>query len=129
MSKLITGALFSGLGDGAKFVKLDWVESQIEEKLGFRPFYGTINLRLDKASIDIVRKLKDNEGAKIVPPDPKFCIAKTFKAKIMGKVEGAIILPEATVHGEDTLELLAPINLREALNLEDGQQVEVEIEA
>ena len=80
MSKLITGALFSGLGDGAKFVKLDWVESQIEEKLGFRPFYGTINLRLDKASIDIVRKLKDNEGAKIIPPDPKFCIAKTFRA-------------------------------------------------
>jgi len=129
LSKLITGALFSGLGDGAKFVKLDWVESQIKEKLGFRPYYGTINLRLDRASIDIVRKLKDNEGVKIVPPDPKFCVAKTFKAKIMGKVEGAIILPEATVHGKDTLELLAPINLREALDLEDGQQVEVEIEA
>jgi len=129
LPKLITGALFSGLGDGAKFVKLDWVESQIEEKLGFRPFYGTINLRLDKASIDIVRKLKDNEGAKIIPSDPKFCIAKTFRAKIMGKVEGAIILPEATVHGEDTLELLAPVNLREELNLEDGQLVEVEIEA
>ncbi len=129
MPKLITGALFSGLGDGAKFVKLDWVESQIEEKLGFRPFYGTINLRLDKASIEIVRELKDNEGVKIVPPDPKFCIAKTFRAKIMGKVDGAIILPEATIHDEDTLELLAPINLREALNLEDGQLVEVEIEA
>ena len=128
MSKLITGALFSGLGDGAKFVKLDWVESQIEEKLGFRPYYGTINLRLDKASIAIVRKLKDNDGTKIVPLDPKFCIAKTFKARIMGRVEGAVILPEATVHGNDTLELLAPINLREALNLKDGQQVDVEIE-
>ena len=129
MSKLITGALFSGLGEGAKFVSLDWVESQIEEKLGFKPFYGTVNLRLDRVSIDIVRKLKDNEGTKIVPLDPKFCIAKTFKARIMGKVEGAVILPEATVHGNDILELLAPINLREALNLEDGQQVDVEIEA
>jgi len=129
LSKLITGTLFSGLGDGAKFVSLDWVESQIEEKLGFKPFYGTVNLRLDRASIAIVRKLKDNDGTKIVPPDPKFCIAKTFRAKIMGKVEGAVILPEATVHGKDTLELLAPINLREALNLEDGQQVDVEVEA
>ncbi len=128
MSKLITGALFSGLGDGAKFVRLDWVETQIEEKLGFKPFYGTVNLRLDTVSIDIVRKLKDTEGAEIVPLDPKFCIAKTFKAKIMGKVEGAVILPEATSHGKDTLEILAPINLREALDLEDGQLVEVEIE-
>lgn len=129
MPKLITGILFSGLGNGAKFVKLDWVESQIEEKLGFRPYYGTINLRLDRESIDLVRKLKDDEGVKIVPPDPKFCIAKTFKAKIMGKVQGAIILPEATVHAEDTLELIAPINMREELDLKDGQQVEVEIEA
>ncbi|MCH8022396.1 MAG: CTP-dependent riboflavin kinase [Thaumarchaeota archaeon] len=129
MPKLITGVLFSGLGDGAKFVRLDWVESQIEEKLGFRPYHGTINLRLDMESIDLVRKLKDDDGVKIVPPDPKFCIAKTFKAKIMGKVEGAIILPEATVYGEDTLELLAPINMREELDLKDGQQVEVEIEA
>jgi len=129
LPKLITGTLFSGLGDGAKFVKLDWVESQIEEKLGFRPYHGTINLRLDMESIDLVRKLKDDDGVKIVPPDPKFCIAKTFKAKIMGKVQGAIILPEATVHAEDTLELLAPINMREELDLKDGQQVEVEIEA
>ena len=129
MPKLITGILFSGLGDGAKFVRLDWVESQIEEKLGFRPYHGTINLRLDRDSIDLVRKLKDDEGVKIVPPDPKFCIAKTFRARIMGKVQGAIILPEATVHAEDTLELLAPINMREELDLKDGQQVEVEIEA
>ena len=129
MPKLITGVLFSGLGDGAKFVRLDWVESQIEEKLGFRPYHGTINLRLDRDSIDLVRKLKDDEGVKIVPPDPKFCIAKTFRARIMGKVQGAIILPEATVHAEDTLELLAPINMREELDLKDGQQVEVEIEA
>lgn len=129
MPKLITGILFSGLGDGAKFVRLDWVESQIEEKLGFRPYHGTINLRLDMESIDLVRKLKDDEGVKIVPPDPKFCIAKTFRARIMGKVQGAIILPEATVHAEDTLELLAPINMREELDLKDGQQVEVEIEA
>ena len=129
MPKLVTGALFSGLGDGAKFVRLDWVESQIEEKSGFKPFYGTVNLRLDRASVEIVTTLKDNEGTKIIPLDPKFCIAKTFKARIMGKVEGAVILPEATVHGEDTLELLAPINLREELNLEDGQQVDVEIEA
>lgn len=124
----IVGVLFSGVGDGAKFVKLDWVGTQIEEKLGFRPYHGTINLRLHEEDIIHVKKLKENEGTRIVPPDPKFCEAKTFNAKIMGKVEAAIILPDATVHGDDTLELLAPINIRRELNLKDGELVEVEIE-
>ena len=40
------GTVFSGEGNGKKFVDLPWVKQQIEEKLGFSPYLGTLNLRL-----------------------------------------------------------------------------------
>ncbi|MEM2419584.1 MAG: DUF120 domain-containing protein, partial [Candidatus Bathyarchaeia archaeon] len=37
----VKGKVFSGTGEGSKFVGLKWVKNQIEEKLGFTPFKGT----------------------------------------------------------------------------------------
>ena len=46
---------------------------------------------------------------------------------IEGKIRGAIVVPEVTRYGEDVVELLAPVYLRRALKLRDGDQVTVEI--
>ncbi len=44
------GTVFSGKGEGRKFIELPWVKRQIEEKLGFTPYSGTLNIRLIKRS-------------------------------------------------------------------------------
>ena len=44
----LAGRVFTGQGEGKKYVSLSWVKHQIKEKLGFDPYPGTLNLRLDE---------------------------------------------------------------------------------
>jgi CTP-dependent riboflavin kinase len=46
----LEGHLCSGLGEGAGFIALDWVEHQFHAKLGFAPYPGTLNLNLAGAT-------------------------------------------------------------------------------
>jgi hypothetical protein len=43
---ILSGTLVSGARQAAFFTQLDWVQSQCLDQLGFRPFPGTLNLRL-----------------------------------------------------------------------------------
>jgi riboflavin kinase len=119
------GRVFSGKGEGAEFVNLSWASKQIEEKLGFTPCLGTLNIRLDEKSIKIRKALKDATGAEILPI-PGFCRGKIFGAKIMN-VECAIVIPEVPGYPEDVLEVVSSTSLREKLHLVDGSSVEVKV--
>ena len=46
----LNGAIFSGGGNGKKFLELPWVKQQIREKLGFTPYPGTLNVKLNEKS-------------------------------------------------------------------------------
>lgn len=45
----------------------------------------------------------------------------------MGKIHGAVVMPQVPNYPDDLVEVLAPVNLREALRLKDGDAVEVAI--
>jgi riboflavin kinase len=121
---VLKGKVFSGNKRGTLFVDLPWVKKQINEKLGFTPYIGTLNLRLpNKTALD---RLREAEGI-IIVPEKGYCEGKCFKALIMKKVEGAVVLPGVPDYPPDLLEVLAPVNLRKKLGLRDGMEVEVTI--
>ncbi len=78
---VFVGTVFSGKGEGKKFISLPWVKSQIKEKLGFSPYAGTLNIRLNSES---ARKkiLLGNEGAIWIEPKKGYCPGVMFKAQI-----------------------------------------------
>ncbi|MGB9959550.1 MAG: DUF120 domain-containing protein [Candidatus Bathyarchaeales archaeon] len=118
----IRGKVFSGTGEGAKFIELPWVKRQIEEKLGFTPYPGTLNIKLPK---DEVKKiLKRAKSIEILPAEG-YCPGKCFKAHLSNGLECAIVLPEVKGYPEDVIELIAPVNLREKMKLKDGDILEV----
>jgi CTP-dependent riboflavin kinase len=128
---IIRGTVFSGLGQGGFFSQLDWVKQQCRDKLGFVPFPGTLNLKVDQESLNVVKKLRAREGINIVPPSPDFCQAKSFPISING-IEAAIIIPEAEhftgdVHSWDVIEVIAPVNIKQALSVKDGDQLTITI--
>lgn len=126
----LKGRVFSGFGEGGFYVSLEHYRKQFKEKLGFDPYPGTLNLKLDADSMKARRILTVKDGIRIEPYSDGqkcYCGAKCFMVLIEGKIRGAIVVPEVTRYGDDVIELLAPVYLRRALKLRDGDQVTVEI--
>lgn len=116
----------SGVQKASFFTQLDWVQEQCERKLGFRPYPGTLNLRMDVLDEDrsTLKELRNEDGIQLVPPDSKFCAANVLPVYV-GGVKGAIVIPaeEVDVHDKDIIEVLAPLRLRDALSVKDGDLV------
>jgi riboflavin kinase, archaea type len=119
----ISGAVFSGKGEGKKFVALPWVQHQIRQELGFSPYLGTLNLRLSAQNIAKRVQLEKSEGITI-KPEKGFFAGKLYPAHI-GNIECAVIVPIVPNYPADILEVVAESCLREKLKLEDGDCVSV----
>ena len=48
-----SGKVTVGLGEGAFFLKQKQYADSFRKKLGFRPFAGTLNVRLDEDGVDV----------------------------------------------------------------------------
>jgi riboflavin kinase len=119
-----TGAVFTGEGNGKKFLQFPWVQQQIKEKLGFAPFLGTLNLKLTDESLKQKSEL-NKSGAIVICPAEGYCIGLLFRAVMEGR-ECAVILPQVPNYPKNVLEVIAPVNLRDAAGLKDGDMVTVE---
>ena len=119
------GTVFSGTGEGQKFIDLPWVKRQIHEKLGFTPYSGTLNIRLTKESAQKKKRLNEAEKFEI-KPEEGYCTGILIKAKI-GNLSCAVITPQIPSYPQDELEVVAAWNLRERLSLSDGSAVSVDV--
>ena len=127
----IVGTVFSGLGEGAYYISMKGYKRQFLAKLGWEPFPGTMNLRLDHPIFRKVRR--DLETMKGIHIDGfkdgkrSFGGAECFKAILNGKADGAVLVIERTIHDDTVLEIISPINLRKQFKLKDGDEMKVEI--
>ena len=122
----IKGTIFSGKSEGAKFIKLPWVKKQLTEELGFTPHPGTLNIKISGKNLKL-KALLDKAEAKEILPAPGFRRGRCFQAYLMKKVRCGVVIPEMPNYPRNILELVAPINLREKLQLKDGDFVDVKI--
>jgi riboflavin kinase len=120
------GTLFTGEGNGKKYLGLLWVKQQIEEKLGFTPYLGTLNLKLTKTSTQRKRFLEKEKAVRICPAEG-YCPGFLFRACIKGG-DCAVVLPEVKGYPENVLEIISPLNLRETFNLKDGDELIVSVQ-
>lgn len=124
----LRGVLVAGLGEGARFTQLDWARQEFRTALGYEPFPGTVNLRMEgEAWRQCRRRLQQAAGVEIKAP-PGFCRARCFPLRVNGTVPGAIVLPEVENYPEDKLELVAPVPVRQTLGLRDGDIVSLQLE-
>lgn len=121
----LSGKVFSGRGEGKEFFELPWVKRQLEEKLGFAPYHGTLNIRLSEESVKRRKLLENAHPIKVCPFDG-YCNGILIKAAT-GNLECAIVVPEVAGYPKDVLEIVAPVNLRDALQLEDGSEIAVTV--
>jgi len=121
----LRGRLVSGLGEGQHYVARDGYRKQFQEKLGFDPFPGTLNIRLDRPFDYAWRRAIKIEG--FLDEGVTFGKCSCYKVKVMG-IEAAIVRPERSSYPQDLVEVIAPIRLRSSLGLADGDEVMLRLE-
>jgi riboflavin kinase len=119
------GTVFSGGGNGKKFLEMPWVKRQIEEKLSFTPYLGTLNLRLTGENTQR-RSLLETSGGMLVVPQAGYFSGLLFRATI-DALKCAVVIPIMPNYPSDILEVIAPVYLRERLKLVDGSLVTVSV--
>jgi riboflavin kinase len=126
-TRILSGKLITGLGEGQYYISLEGYRNQFREKLGFDPYPGTLNIKLDAKSIETRKKI--TQSIKITgftDQNRTFGKGTCFRVRI-SNIDGAVITPERTHYPEDIIEIIAPINLRNYLDIKDGHNVNVEV--
>jgi riboflavin kinase len=118
----VHGVVTAGLGQGASFMGLPWVRDAVAARVGFVPYPGTLNVRLDPQMVEIWRQMKNGDGLMLETPASAPCGATLVPVTLDG-LTSAVIVPDVSRHGDDLLELIAPVHLRGVLGLRDGDRV------
>lgn len=133
--RTLNGVIFSDLGQASYFMALEWVQQALKEKLGFAPYPATLNLRpagMDDSKVweQVHREM---QGVELPPPRSGSCSAQIFFVDIAragdGRekaIKGAVLLPDVADYPKDKIEVVAPVRLKEALGVVDGDQLTLE---
>ncbi|MEW6663357.1 MAG: HAD-IA family hydrolase [Bacillota bacterium] len=122
----LSGIVTSGRGEAVLFTGLAWVVEQCRTKLGFRPFPGTLNLKINSEELSTVREITLREGVSLVPPTDDFCEARCLPVKIKG-ILGALVLPLVSGYYQGVVEVIAPVKLKDVLGITDGDELVLDI--
>ena len=123
----IKGIVKEGLGEGSFYMSQDEYRKQFLNSLGFMPYVGTLNLSVNRHATVSFLAMKHMYRIKgFQTKERTFGGIKCFPVTIEYKgkeKEGAVVIPDRTIHPLDTIEIIASINLRNLFQLHDGDEV------
>lgn len=122
---IFTGIVSSGLGEGTIFISMEDYKEEIKKKLGFDAYPGTLNLKVDKKQLDLLKDIGIIRIESYKKDNKTFGGINCYKARI-NNINGAIIIPDLTKH-KDIVEFIAPINLKSELKIKDGDKIKIEL--
>lgn len=119
----IKGTVFSGVDEGGYYISLKGYQDQIIDKLGFKPFPGTLNLRVNKQDrLDFLVDVPSSHIKGFKTKQRSFSALKVYKVKLNNE-DVAIVVPERTVHDQSVIEIIAKDKLREKFALKDEDEI------
>ena len=141
---LIVGEVTEGMGEGGYYVRIKEYYEQFREKLGFDPYYGTLNLQFSDLNKELLEEnLKNRVPVRIIgfakeeekeegsvkrtygSVDCYICIVSRLDDQD-NKINAAILKIKRTHHKKNIVEILAAPYLRDKLGLKDGDRIRIE---
>lgn len=127
----LKGTLVSGMGEGAYYMSLKGYTNQFKSKIGYVPFPGTLNVRLDKkVHQEAIKQFESFEGITIKSfSDGKrtYGWVKCFPARLNQSINCQLIILERTHHDDSIIELISKICIRKSGKFKDGSKVTIKI--
>jgi riboflavin kinase len=126
MQLTVTGKVFSGMGKGKYYVGHAEYQRRFRQALGYAPYPGTLNIKLeDDSIIERLKELKSKDGTKIdgfTLKGESFSALTCFDADLKGE-KVTLLFIDVTYYNETVAELISPTYLRGKLGLRDGDLV------
>ena len=127
------GHIITGMGEGAYYMSLDGYKKQFKEKLGYEPYPGTLNIKLNSMLFVEARKemLKypsiNIEG--FSDQSRTFGWVKCYPASINDSknINSSILILERTHYDDSIIELIAPFSIKEQFSLKNGDYVKLKV--
>ena len=125
-NNVLDGIVIKGVGEGVFFMSLEPYLVTMKEKLGFVPFKGTLNLKVEKQQAkNFISKLSPINIDGFTKGIKKFGEVKCYPCKLK-QFKCAIIMPQYTRYDLGTIEVISEKELRKTLNLKDGDKITIE---
>ena len=124
----IRGVVTSGLGEGQYYVTQKGYMKQFIDKLWFKPYDGTLNIKISGRELHKLELIRGLDGIPIEGFESSgrtFGKGKCFLCDIQG-VECAIMQPYRS-HYENVIEIISKYYLRDKLKIKDGDVVEIRV--
>lgn len=147
---IIKGKIVTGMGEGSYYMSKKGYKDQFREKLGYEPFPGTLNVKLEEQIYkDIKREITsypsiyihgfkdENRTFGWVKCYPTILIPgaqendKVWKNNKQNyekmEIESSILLLERTHHNNSLVEVISPVFIKETAGLKNGDIVTIEL--
>lgn len=125
------GNVVSGMGEGAYYMSLDGYKKQFLEKLGYEPYPGTLNIRLsDPVYMTARRELGRHPSIFIdgfSDGTRTYGWVKCYRASVNSVDNAAVLVLERTHYDDSMLEVIAPMSIKEAAGIKNGDRVKVQV--
>ena len=131
----MVGTLETGLGEGGYYISKEGYMEQFNDKLNWKPYKGTFNLRLNNDEVPKIEAMKAAEGILIEGFEEEGrtfgkawifkCTLETEQGELIKKC--AIISPKRT-HYKRVVEIISPVFLRKELNVKDGAEFKINVD-
>jgi riboflavin kinase, archaea type len=121
----LRGIVGSGMGKGKEFLGMDHYRTEIFQRLGFWPIPGTLNIHTAPDKLNVfLGTLNKTEIEGFNQNGREFGSISCYACSLNG-IKGAIAVPQKTSHS-NVAEFICDKNLREKLNISDGEEVTLE---
>ncbi len=120
----LRGEVMKGLGEGRYYIMKEGYRKQIEEKLFFEPFPGTLNVRVYPNYRKRVKEIREGEFISLDGFEEngrKFGRVRAYFATL-NSYPAALIVPEMSQY-RDVVEIISDVKLRDKFDLKDGSEV------
>src|SRR5919112_508027 len=128
------GKIVNGMGEGAYYMSLDGYKKQFKEKLGYEPFPGTLNLKLEeKMYMNKKKEMINYPNVHISGFKDKTrsfgwvkCYPATLKSEMKTnnkktlQIDSAVLLLERTHHDNSLMEVISSVSIKETTNIKNG---------
>jgi riboflavin kinase len=125
----LSGNVRNGLGEGKYYISKEGYMKQFEEKLGIKPYPGTLNVKINSEYENILRSVRSADGIHIngfKDDERTFGGVKCFKAHIDG-IKCFLIFPERSSY-TDIVEIISDKYLRDELKLNDNDELKLNVD-